>query len=106
MTLPQKTAAAQCAAPGHEGDAARPLGGKTMIPDPSPNGKDAHPLLMWYVYHAEEREELRAHGLDAAIREEIAPDDRHVIILVGAGDFYAISRSHDDAQWCYSEGAL
>jgi Protein of unknown function (DUF3987) len=64
------------------------------------------PLLLWFVYHPIERDALRAHGLDAAVREDLNIDGRHVAILVGAGDYYGLSKSNEDAQLCYGAGAL
>jgi Protein of unknown function (DUF3987) len=63
-------------------------------------------LLLWFVHHEAERDALRARGLDAVVREELSPEGRHVVILIGAGDFYALSKSIEDAQLCYGSGAL
>lgn len=62
-------------------------------------------LPLWFVYHPEERDALRSQGFDAVLREELQPTGRDVVMVVGAGDFYAISKAPEDVRLFYSAGA-
>jgi Protein of unknown function (DUF3987) len=64
------------------------------------------PLPLWFVYHQAERDALRSLGLDAIVRQELNCDGRHVIVMVGAGDYHAGSCQLTDAQSLYGAGAL
>ena len=69
---------------------------------PSQNG-NAPPL--WFVYSKEDRECLKALGLDAQTRETLAPDGREIIILYAAGNRYAAGNAAVDIDRCKSIGA-
>lgn len=61
--------------------------------------------VLWCVYHEEERQALVAAGLDATEITLLRPEKRHVVLLQGSGDFYAIGRGPEDAAHAYRQGA-
>ena len=77
--------------------------GNGHVDEPDGNGQQ---LLLWFVYHAEELEPLRTGGLDVTDRENLAASGRHIAILQGAGDHYALKKAPEDAQLMYGAGAV
>jgi len=77
--------------------------GNGHVDEPDGNGQQ---LLLWFVYHAEELEPLRAGGLDVTDRENLHVSGRHVAVLHGAGDQYALKKAPLDVQLMYRTGAL
>ena len=66
---------------------------------------DSRPLLLWLCWTEAERDALRAIGLDACTREGCNPDGRHLVIVTGTGQVYAIAGAPDIAQLLYGAGA-
>ncbi len=70
---------------------------------------DGQQLLLWFCYHEKERDALIAGGLDATLREDaglLRIQERHVVILHGAGDRYAIGNVPKDVANLHGSGAL
>jgi hypothetical protein len=63
-------------------------------------------ILHWLVYHEDECQLLGAKGLDVTMRANANPAGRHVVLLHGASDLYAISKTIEDSALLYRLGAL
>ncbi|HKI19183.1 MAG TPA: DUF3987 domain-containing protein, partial [Isosphaeraceae bacterium] len=94
--------------PAVNGEATRAGAGRYSGPCPiraATSGAEVA-FVQWLCYHEDERDALRAVGLDADVIGDLNPDGRHLVIVTGAGDLYGVSKSLDDAQAAYGAGAL
>ncbi len=94
-------------------DSISPNRAQRALPQSNGNGQhtaviqdDGPIILHWIVYHEDEYQVLGAKGLDVAMRANANPSGRHVVLLHGASDLYAISKTIEDSALLYRLGAL